>query len=210
MTTYDGEQDLVAKAIAGDRLALEQLLLVHHRRLASHIERKIPSDCRSIVDAEDVLQMTFVEVFQRIESFDPNGPNGFSGWLTMIAEHRLLDHLKVLNAAKRGGGRRALTPHVDAEATTVVDLLGVVAINEHTPSRSVARRQAVSAIQVALAGLKDDYRQAIRLRHIEGLPVAEVAKKMNRTERAVHMLCNRGLKELKEAMGRASQFLSRK
>jgi DNA-directed RNA polymerase specialized sigma24 family protein len=35
-----------------------------------------------------------------------------------------------------------------------------------------------------------------------------VAKKLGKTDRAVHMLCNRGLKRLREHMGSASRYLS--
>ena len=37
----------------------------------------------------------------------------------------------------------------------------------------------------------------------------EIAARMNRSERAVHMLCNRGLKKLRAALGHASQYLTR-
>jgi RNA polymerase sigma-70 factor (ECF subfamily) len=83
-------------------------------------------------------------------------------------------------------------------------------VDERTPSRSAAGHEAVRAVQVGLAGLKSDYREALRLRYIEGLPVAEVAARMDRTERAVHMLCHRGLQCLRAAVGRSSQFLSSK
>lgn len=65
-------------------------------------------------------------------------------------------------------------------------------------------------MQVALAGLKDDYREALWMRYIEGRPVREIAQAMRRTERAVQMLCNRGLRALREKMGRTSKYLTTK
>jgi RNA polymerase sigma-70 factor (ECF subfamily) len=76
--------------------------------------------------------------------------------------------------------------------------------------RPAARHEAAGAIHAALAGLKLEYRQAIELRYIQQLPVAEIAARMDRTERAVHMLCNRGLKQLEAAMGCATRFITRK
>ncbi len=86
-------------------------------------------------------------------------------------------------------------------------LLDLVAVDVHTPSQSVASHEAV---QVAMAGLKDDYREALHLRYITGLPVTEVASRMNRTDRAVQMLCHRGLQKLRAALDRSSAFLSKK
>jgi DNA-directed RNA polymerase specialized sigma24 family protein len=47
------------------------------------------------------------------------------------------------------------------------------------------------------------------LRYLEGLRVAEVAKRIGRSEGAVHMLCTRGLQSLREELGDLSRFLSR-
>jgi DNA-directed RNA polymerase specialized sigma24 family protein len=42
------------------------------------------------------------------------------------------------------------------------------------------------------------------------LSVAETAARMSRTERAVHMLCHRGLEQLRDVLGRSSRFFTRK
>lgn len=77
-----------------------------------------------------------------------------------------------------------------------------------TPSRSVSKREAVHAVNEALAAIAPDYRQAISLVHIEGLPVRDAAERMGKTERAVHGLCRRGMKQLQQQLGTASRFLS--
>jgi RNA polymerase sigma factor (sigma-70 family) len=162
------------------------------------------------VAVEDVLQETFAEVFRRISSFEPQGEAAFYRWLVTIAKHRLADMVKAQQTAKRGGGRRAGQGQASPGANSVLNLLDLAAVHDHTPSRSAARHEAVSAIQVALAGLNEDYRQALQLRYVKAMPVKEIAETMGRTERAVHMLCNRGLKSLRAAMGRSSQFLTKK
>jgi RNA polymerase sigma-70 factor (ECF subfamily) len=204
------EEDLVHQAVAGHEAALERLLLTHYDRLAAEISRKLPDEFRGVIAADDVLQEAFVVAFREIGSFVPQGPGAFHAWLAAIAQHRLLDLVKGQRAAKRGGGRVALTGHAASPDESLVGLLEVLNVQEQTPSRSVARREAVSAVQVGLAGLKDDYREALRLRYIEGLPVAEVAARLGRTEHAVHMLCHRGLQQLHAALGRSSQYFSRR
>jgi RNA polymerase sigma-70 factor, ECF subfamily len=61
---------------------------------------------------------------------------------------------------------------------------------------------------VRLQQLPEDYRQVIVWRLIEGLSVAEVAGRLDRSEAAVHMLFSRALKQLRELMGASSNYLS--
>ena len=60
----------------------------------------------------------------------------------------------------------------------------------------------------SLARLTDDQRHVVQLRYLEGLPVAEIAGRLGRSEDAVHALCRRGLMTLREAMGSVSHYLS--
>jgi RNA polymerase sigma-70 factor, ECF subfamily len=210
MPSDAAEDHWVQQAVAGCEAALERLLLTHYDRLAADISRKLPGELRGLIAPDDVLQEAFVVAFREIRDFVPQGAGSFYAWLVAIARHRLLDLVKGQRAAKRGGGRVALTGCAGSPDESLVGLLEMLNIQEHTPSRSVARREAVSAVQVGLAGLKDDYREALRLRYIEGLPVAEVAARLGRTAHAVHMLCHRGLQQLHAALGRSSQFFSRR
>ena len=107
MAGNDNETKMVSDAVAGDRQALEGLLLTYHDRLETRVKRKLPAQFRGLLMAEDVLQETYVEAFRRIATFLPEGRDAFYRWLATIAEHRMLDLIKGLRAAKRGGGRRA-------------------------------------------------------------------------------------------------------
>ncbi len=203
------ETDLLAKAVSGDQASLERLLLVDYDMLRHRISRKIPTTMRAAISDEDILQQTFVEVFQRIGAFEPTSEGSFVGWVATIAEHRLLDAVRAHRAAKRGGGRAAAEQRAvhDASALYLIDLC---AGPEHTPSRSAARHEAAGAVHVGLAALGEDHRKVLQLRYIDGLAVAEVAGIMQRTPHAIHNLCHRALKELRGVMGRSTQFFSKK
>lgn len=90
----------------------------------------------------------------------------------------------------------------------MVGLLDLLGGPDHTPSRSVARHEAVAAIQSAIDGLPEDYRRAVWLVYIEGHPVAASALAMGRTERAVHNLCYKAKDRLRELLGSQSRFFS--
>lgn len=189
---------LLAQAIAGDEVALQELMLAHHDRLLAFIERRLPLANRGTLTAEDIAQETYMVVFRQIRQFEPKTDASFMHWISKIAEHRLLDALKAMRAAKRGGGRAGLQQPLDSSQT--VALLELLAVNDRTPSMSVAGVEAVGALREALAQVKPDYQEALRLRYIEGLPIADVAARLGRTEGAVNMLLSRALKAVEELM----------
>lgn len=202
------DPDLLNRAIAGEPLALDRLLLDHHRALRAIIEKKVPPTLASAVSAEDILQECYTEAFRDIGKFRPDGPSALFRWLCTIADHRLLDAIRAHRAVKRGGGRAAVTGGADQQHSAVLALLDVVYAHTNTPSRSVAGHEASAAVKAAIDTLKPEYRDAIRLRYIEGRSVGETAALMSKSERSVHKLCSRGIQKLREALGDASRYFS--
>src|SRR5205823_11169986 len=72
-----------------------------------------------------------------------------------------------------------------------------------TPSRHAVKGEALLELATALEQLPADYREVIMLRHLEGLPFADVAQRMGRTVPSVQNLWVRALGRLKRAMGEA-------
>jgi RNA polymerase sigma-70 factor (ECF subfamily) len=193
---------LIDRAVAGDEAALERLMIMYHARLSAEIGRKLPDNVRGYITVEDVLQETYVRVFRQISTFEPRGGATFYRWVAKIAESRLFDAIK----AERGGGRHRVTPPDEPSSQPVVEWLELLAVYERTPSRSAAGHEAIAHIQDALGQIKAEYREALRLRYVEGLAVAEAAARMRRSEGAVCLLCHRGLKKLAQMLGSSARF----
>ncbi|MEO1995756.1 MAG: sigma-70 family RNA polymerase sigma factor, partial [Planctomycetaceae bacterium] len=196
---------LLDAAVAGDPLALEKLLWLVYDRLELFLQGDIPRDLQSVIGTEDVIQEAFLDVCCGITRFELRGEGSFYNWCATIARHRLLDRIKAHRALKRGGPRRDVG-QANATADSMTGLIEQVACAELSPSGVADQIEARRVVTVALSALKDDYRIALTRRYIEGLPVADIAREMERTERAVHMLCNRGLKKLRETLGRSSYY----
>ncbi len=202
------ERDLIVKAAEGDAEALQELLFSHYDRLAARLRRRMPASLQGVVSEEDVVQDSMIAAFRAIGTFEPRGRWAFYRWLCRIADNCLRNTIDFHHAGKRGGGRVAVASPAGGDSYD--DLIDMLAGPRHTPSRSVAGHEAASAVQCGLASLKDDYRQAIQLRYVQRLPVADVARVMDRTPRAVHNLCRRGLQELRDALGQSSLWMTRK
>jgi RNA polymerase sigma-70 factor (ECF subfamily) len=200
----EGLAALLSRARTGDSGALEELLWSHYDRLLLRIQRRIPVAQQAIVAADDVLQETLMTVWQQLGQFEAQTDAAFSAWLSKIADSRLSDRLRAAGTKKRGGDRVQATA-----ANSELNLLDALGAAGLTPSGTVARREAERIVRIALAELKPDYRQAIQLRYLQGLSVDAVAQRMGRTDRSVHMLCNRAIKRLRDALGRSSMYLSK-
>ncbi len=202
----EDEPELVRRAVRGERLALEMLLLGYYDRLRQRMSRKVPSDLRGVVAADDIIQATFATAIRDVQAFEPSGDDAFYRWLATIAEHKLIDAIRVHRGRRtQGEAMRRRQAEGGAPLTTLLELL---AAPDQTPSRTAASSEAVQAVQVALAALPEAYRRVLSLRYIEGWTVAAVAMETGRTERAVHGMCNRGLKLLRSLLGSESRFLT--
>jgi RNA polymerase sigma-70 factor, ECF subfamily len=199
---------LVEAAVAGDRVALERLLLSHYDELACYIKARLPARLQATQSVEDILQITFCQAFRDIAGFQPREGATFGAWLATIASNRLLDAIKQHDGPKRGGDWQRISENVRDESR-VLSLLDWIAADEPSPSSIVARDEALQALHVALASVPPDERDAIRLRLLEGKSLEETAAVLGRTPDAIRGLVHRGKEHLQATMGRASNWLKR-
>ncbi|MCH5375484.1 MAG: sigma-70 family RNA polymerase sigma factor [Planctomycetes bacterium] len=207
MSTDDSQETLLAKAISGHHDAIREILWLHYDRLLARVAPQIPDSLHRSIDPEDVLQDTFVYVWQHIREFNPQGPESFYAWLETTARRKLLDRIRSHRRAKRGGGQNHVETHPH-DGSSLASLLDLVAVDPSTPSGSAARHEAERALRMALAALPPHYQEVIDLRYLQQRPVAEVAARMGRSKGSVLMLCRRALEKLRRAMGSGSDFFS--
>ncbi len=198
--------DRARRAVGGDKVALKVLLTDSYDDLCRYVAHKIPSNLQRIVDAEDVVQDAHVEVFRRIGTFQPRGPDAFRRWLTTIALSRLRNTIKRHRAAKRNPGIVSpMTRHIEDSSVALFDTLVGPG---RTPSASVARAEAIDAVHGAIADLPELYQQAVWMVHVDGRAVKDVAVQLDRTERAVQGLCRRGMDILRDRLRSSARFVS--
>jgi len=185
---------------------LRQVLLVHSDRLSSYLGRHLPVELRGLIEPQDVLQDTFFEAFQRLPEFVADEDDAAYRWLLTIARHRLIDLIRGYRSAKRGGAARKFSME-EFRHSSVVVLLQDLAVYNRTPSQSASRREVVAMVEHSLHMLKIDYREAVRLRYLEGLSLKDTAMRMKRTEDSAQKLCERALAALRAEMRTASRYL---
>lgn len=200
----DGQ--LMERAAAGDSAALRELLERYGRRVADDIRARIGRQWQAVIDADDVMQVTYMEAFLQIRHLNAREGAAFVGWLRRIAENNLRDAIKELERKKRPHpARRVQSPPGEESYVALIDLLGA---SGQSPSRHVAGNEAARILESMLEHLPPDYRTAIRLYDLEELSIEEVAEKMGRSRGAVHMLRARAHDRLRALLGSETDFFS--
>jgi RNA polymerase sigma-70 factor (ECF subfamily) len=166
MADRDVDQQLVARAQAGDKQAFDLLVSKYQRKLGRLLARFI----RDPAEVEDVAQEAFVKAYRALPSF--RGDSAFYTWLYRIGINTAKNYLVAM-------GRRApTTTGFDSdEAEGFEDGEQLRDIN--TPESVLASKEIAATVQRAMEDLPDDLRTAIELREIEGLSYEEIANIMN-------------------------------
>lgn len=201
----DRTGDLVKNAVRGDQTALVTLLEDICVTLHAELEASIGSRYRSLVSADDVLQVTCLEAFLRIRSFEPRSNSSFAAWVRRISDNNLKDAIRELEREKRPSpGRRVTTPAGDESYVLLIEQLEGKAT---TVGRAVARGELRQVVDDALRKLPSDYERVLRLYELEGLSAPEVAERMNRSHGATRMMLSRARECLGELLGNESNYL---
>ena len=134
-------------------------------------------------EAEDVVQETMMKLWKMAPDWR-QGEAKVSTWTYRVAVNLCTDRLR----------RRKVRGHVALESVTEpeADLQSAV---EH-----MTEKDRADALQSALHDLPDRQRQAVVLRHLEGLSNPEIAQIMDIGVEAVESLTARGKRALKAAL----------
>ena len=201
------DRDLLNQARDGDERALTELLREHGPPVRRWVAGRIPQRWQSVLSADDVMQQTYTDAFLDLHRFESGGEGSFPAWLTSLARCNLADAFKMLEARKRGNGRRPIA--LEAHQDSFVALYELLAVTQSTPSRHAARAEARVILEQAIRHLPEDYRQVVQMYDLEDQPVEEVATALKRSTGAVYMVRARAHRRLGVFLGNASKYFSK-
>lgn len=199
-------EELVEEAQRGDETSLREIIVHYGYEVRNRIARDISPQWQTVLDADDVMQVTYLEAFLQINQLRTCTPAGLMTWLKQIAQNNLRDAIRALERPKRPHPSQRV--HVVADDGSYVEFLEMLGSSTATPSRQAARHEAKSLVDAALDRLPPDYGCAVRLYDLEGRSAVEVATFMGRSVGAVHMLRSRAHERLRVLLGSSSKFFS--
>jgi len=194
---------LMNEARGGNGAAMGTLLESYSRYLTLLARVQIGRRLQGKVDAADVVQETFLEAHRQFPNFRGGSEAEMTAWLRRILAGQLALHMRRFFGTKARdlNMERELGAQLDESSQAMDDGL---AASISTPSQRASRREQAVLLAEALDKLPEDYREVIILRHLEGIPFADVAARMGRSVNSVQKLWVRSLAKLKEAMEGAS------
>lgn len=172
-----GDGDLLVRLQSRDPQALAELY-DHYGRMVFGLILRIVQDRAT---AEDLVQETFLRVWNRVGGFDSQ-QGAVGPWLLAVARNRAIDYL-------RYRGRR---PEASLE------------LNEtETPALFTDPLQfdIVRQVKTALEKLGKPQREAIELAYFEGMSQTEIADRMGQPLGTVKSWMRRALQQMREELG---------
>jgi RNA polymerase sigma factor (sigma-70 family) len=172
-----------------DRLARDldgafEELVRGHERLVFGLALRVVGDR---ADAEEVAQDTFERAYHALAGYEAErvAAMRLRPWLAQIALNLARNRLR-----RRPPPARSLE---DGDGQP----LAVAAPADTEPAQVAERGQERELLVGLLAALPRPYREAVVLRHVEGLPYAEVAEVLGRPVGTVKTHVHRGVRQLR-------------
>lgn len=182
ISSSDDDADLINRLKARDPDALRET----HERFSRIAYTLIARIVRDPGTAEDLLQETFLKVWNRIQGFHVDRGN-LGPWIMTIARNRAIDHLR-----SREG---RFTP-----AGGSLELLE----QPHMLPNTEAEYQALDQIRVirrVFEKLSPNQRRVLELAYFEGLSQTEMAEQMNQPLGTVKTWVRTALQTLRQELG---------
>jgi RNA polymerase sigma-70 factor (ECF subfamily) len=192
--------------IPGIFLAL-QMSADHDQSLAIRLQRRDPEAMGDLYDrfgrvaysvilaivrdaaiAEDLVQETFLRVWNRVHAFEA-GRGALGPWLLAIARNRAIDHLRSVSARM---DRNSCELDVREHPSLFVDM-----------EREVLNTDHARLIGKAISKLSANQQKVIEMAYYEGLSQTEMAERMGEPLGTVKTWVRAALKNLREALGQA-------
>ena len=194
------QNELIRKAVAGDRQAWDLLLNLHRPRLRRMVALRLNRRLQGRLDPSDVIQEAFVDATAGLAQYVERGEMPFFLWLRWLTGMKLSTlHRKHLGCQARDAGREISAEPPMPGATSVA--LAAQLLGQMTSASEVAMRlERKARIQEVLDAMDPLDREVLVLRHFEELTNSEAAQTLNLQESAASKRYIRALRRLKDAL----------
>ena len=177
----EGVRQLVEQAQGGNRVALEELYLLHFDRIYAYLHMTVGNRH----DAEDLTTQTFLKMLESIARFRWQSVP-FSAWLFRIAHNLAVDHFRA---------SRRWQPEEDVPEPEGLE----------EPSAEAQALEALGqqSMLELIESLSSDQQQVLTLKFVFNFSNAEVGTILGKSEGAVKSLQHRALATLGKQVGAA-------
>jgi RNA polymerase sigma-70 factor, ECF subfamily len=175
------DSELVARMQRRDPQALGELYDRYGRVAYALILRVV----RDTGIAEDLVQETFLRVWNRVHGFDAQ-KGSIGPWLLAVARNRAIDYLR-----SAGGRERNAVEYEEIEHPSLFCDM----------EKDIISSDKARIVKSAIEKLSPNHRQVIELAYFEGLSQTEMAERMGQPLGTVKTWVRTALKNLRDELG---------
>ena len=187
-TQSDPDAALMLRVKRGNRAAFAELVDKYKQPLLNFIFRTL----RDEIEAEDLAQMVFVQVWKSRARYEPTAK--FSTWLFTIARNLCLNELRRRSRHPAESIEETHAEHEDQPRQQYEDKAQIA------PPEKLLHGELAQKIEEALAELPENQRTAILLCRQDELSYEEIAGILDCSLSATKSLIHRGRETLKEKL----------
>jgi len=176
--------NLIRRAHEGDEAARNELCARYLPRMQRWAHGRVPKSARGSLDTVDVVQDTFMRALQRLDTFVPQHPGAFQGYLRRTLMNIIVD---VHRAVHRRGVAQPIDPASPASGPS--------------PLEEAIGQQTLERYEGALSRLREVDRLAVIMRIELDCSYEEIMETLDKPSvAAAHMAVSRALVRLAEEM----------
>jgi RNA polymerase sigma-70 factor (ECF subfamily) len=158
---------------------------------------------RGKLDPSDVVQQTLLQAHQNQDQFRGQTDAEKAAWLRAIMANELVEAVRHYSRQQRDIALEQSFAAALEESS--LRLERCLTDGSASPAEQLMRQESLLALASALEELPEDQRQAVELRHLKGLGLAEIGKQLNRSKEAAAGLLFRGIKKLRQRLADLDQ-----
>ena len=182
------EKELVERLIRMDEVAWGRFCRLYGQPLLGFVRYALHFD---VLQAEEVVQMTLVRCVRSIRSFDPSR-GALWVWLKAIARNEAHTLARRNQKVTVEVSQSTFPPEVVEQILQTLD-------TAFLPDAILARHDIQFLVHDVLLSLPERQGMVLKQKYLEELSVAEIARQMNTSEKAIESLLSRGREAFRAA-----------
>jgi RNA polymerase sigma-70 factor (ECF subfamily) len=161
------EEKLIKKAQKGNRKAFEKLILQHE----DHIYAIALKVLKNEADAYDAAQEICLKIYQKIDQF--KFESAFSTWVHRLAVNTAIDEYRKLK--RKLQKEYSYDQPITEDGGTMKDF---IQDSGDTPESNLVRQEQIQMVWEALEKLKDEQKNIIIMKDIQGQSYQEISESL--------------------------------
>ena len=185
----------------GNRDAQDDLFVEVQPLMFKLANSQLDKGLRRQINPSDIVQMTMARATAAFDRFRGNSAGEFYRWLEQILKNEIHVTRRNLHRQKRDIRNEVelSSPSGNLRVADGVD-------RNPTPSSEAIGEEQAAMLEKTIESLPPDYAKVLRLRSLEELPFADIAKQMGRSYDSVTKLWNRAVIRLQAELKSKSEI----